>query len=311
MGTVLPCTAQGIYNGVAAGGGPYTFACDGPTTVRTEPGPSTGYVLEKDVILDGEGLLTVDGDRTTQFMFTVDEGVVAELRGITVSGAGCTNGANGFPDICGFGTGITNRGALTLAKVTVSDNRNRGIFNLGTLAVVDSTVSQHFEAGIENADDAEVLIVNSTVSSNDPGLVVGENTATMIRHSTFGTIALFDRFPRPRAASLSVTNSIIASCGFLDQESVLTSGGYNIESDSDTCGFDQPTDQVDVTADALKLGPLQDNGGPTPTRALGEGSTAIDVIPQEACSETTDQRGAPRPESGGDRCDIGALEAQP
>ena len=69
------------------------------------------------------------------------------------------------------------------------------------------------------------------------------------------------------------------------------------------------TDQVDVTEEELNLGPLQDNGGPTMTHALGAGSVAIDVIPADACEVDEDQRGEPRP--GGTMCDVGAFEVQP
>ena len=92
--------------------------------------------------------------------------------------------------------------------------------------------------------------------------------------------------------------------------------GHNIESPGDTCGFDPDgTDQVNVTAEDLKLAPLADNGGPTMTHALLPGSVAIDVIPEEDCLDadgeplTTDQRGEPRP--GGTMCDVGAFEVQP
>jgi autotransporter family porin len=63
------------------------------------------------------------------------------------------------------------------------------------------------------------------------------------------------------------------------------------------------------------LGPLADNGGPTPTHALLSGSPAIDRIPVEDCVDadglpvTEDQRGEPRP--AGDGCDVGAFEVQP
>jgi hypothetical protein len=92
-----------------------------------------------------------------------------------------------------------------------------------------------------------------------------------------------------------------------------TSLGYNIESPGNTCGFDQVGDQANVSADDLKLGPLQDNGGPTETRALGNGSVAINQIPVEDCVDaegvplTMDQRGFPRDSM----CDVGAFEVQP
>ena len=35
-GTVCPCSEGGILAAITQGGGTYTFACDGPTTVVTE-----------------------------------------------------------------------------------------------------------------------------------------------------------------------------------------------------------------------------------------------------------------------------------
>src|SRR5207244_8187426 len=59
-----------------------------------------------------------------------------------------------------------------------------------------------------------------------------------------------------------------------------------------------------------KLGPLQNNGGPTKTQALGSGSAAIDGVPTIAAScPATDQRGVSRPQGG--QCDIGAFAARP
>ena len=95
----------------------------------------------------------------------------------------------------------------------------------------------------------------------------------------------------------------------------ITSGGYNIESPGNTCGFDPGgTDLVNVTAEELNLGPLADYGGPTMTHALltvPVVSAAINQIPEAACDVETDQRGEPRPETGGDACDVGAFERQP
>ena len=115
------------------------------------------------------------------------------------------------------------------------------------------------------------------------------------------------------ASDAAIANTLID--GDCEIDSTL-SQGYNIESPGDTCGFDG-TDLVNVSADQLKLGELADNGGPTMTRGLFPGSVAIDVIPAEDCVDadgeplTADQRGEPRPETGGTMCDVGAFEVQP
>ena len=65
--------------------------------------------------------------------------------------------------------------------------------------------------------------------------------------------------------------------------------------------------QVDVDPAALLLGELADNGGPTPTHALGEGSIAIDAAGSEVPEfpgSAYDQRG-----EGYDRIVNGALDA--
>ena len=57
------------------------------------------------------------------------------------------------------------------------------------------------------------------------------------------------------------------------------------------------------------LGALADNGGPTQTMALPQGSPAVNFVPSNACPLTTDQRGVARPQ--GSACDAGAYELAP
>jgi hypothetical protein len=109
---------------------------------------------------------------------------------------------------------------------------------------------------------------------------------------------------------LTWTATLIDGDCQLDEPEVV-SNGYNIESNGDTCGFDQSTDMPGLSADDLKLGELADNGGPTKTHALEAGSEAIDVIPQGDCRVTSDQRGELRPETSRGICDVGAFERQP
>jgi hypothetical protein len=85
------------------------------------------------------------------------------------------------------------------------------------------------------------------------------------------------------------------------------SAGFNLDS-GNTCGFAGNGDLVNTEP---LLGPLQNNGGPTPTQALPPGSPAVD---KGSCSDITgnpqsiDQRGVARPQPTGGKCDIGAFE---
>ncbi len=83
----------------------------------------------------------------------------------------------------------------------------------------------------------------------------------------------------------------------------VNSGGHNLDSGS-SCNFTKPGDLSNRNP---LLGPLQDNGGRTPTLALQAGSPAIDAGDLIGCP-ATDQRGVLRPQHG--QCDIGAFEAE-
>jgi hypothetical protein len=95
-----------------------------------------------------------------------------------------------------------------------------------------------------------------------------------------------------------------------DCAGVLLSQGYNLIQDTSGCTL---TGTSDIVGLPPLLGPLGDNGGPTPTHALLPGSPALDAGDPAGCRDsqgtllTSDQRGEPRPQ--GNACDIGAFEA--
>jgi hypothetical protein len=72
--------------------------------------------------------------------------------------------------------------------------------------------------------------------------------------------------------------------------------------------FNDPTDQVNVSALDLGLDVLADNGGATETHALLPGSAAINAGTPDCPPPATDQRGVPRPH--GAACDTGAYESE-
>jgi hypothetical protein len=304
MTEAFPCTEQGIRDAIAEGGGPQTFACEGPQTIVTE----AEIVIDNNVILDGNGNLTVDGN-DNHSVFSVAGGVTAELRGF-----GFTNGD----------FGISSFGTLTMTTSTVSGSRT-GIASQGvSLTVMNSTVSGDY-VGITAGDGLRVI--NSTISSVlcDPSGCVGGISLIGADDATVTNSTLLGGGEDPEGAcpavvvgcltagGMTLTNTVIdGGCRLVGTGSSITSLGYNIESPGSTCGFDtNKGDQFDVTAEQLNLGALEDNGGPTMTHALLPGSVAIDKIPEADCEVTTDQRGQPRPETGGTMCDVGAFEVQP
>ena len=322
-GSVLPCTEQGILNAIAAGGGPYTFDCDGLTTVTT----AAEIVIDNDVVLDGEGNLTVDGNGH-HGVFHVPEGVTAELHGF-----GMINGIYGIN---------WNFGTLTVTHSTVSGNSQGGIRNFGQMTLTSSTVTGNKSAdrggGIRS--DGELTLYSSTVSGNSAlsggGIFVGSGTLTLVNSTVSGNRAEVDGGGIHTDQALMLLNSTVTgntspsgngvfvnTLGWVTSMNSLVDGdcdgdvasfihptslGYNIESPGDTCGFDQVTDQVNVHAEDLALGPLADNGGSTETHALLPGSVAIDAIPEPMCEVDEDQRGVTRPQA--DACDVGAFELE-
>jgi hypothetical protein len=142
--------------------------------------------------------------------------------------------------------------------------------------------------------DGVLTVTNSTFAEN----VAPAGTASGILVATFGA-----------AASATITNSVLQGEGGAfacaiegGAAAVLTSGGSNVISD----GSCNPIASDQSNTDAL-LGPLADNGGPTLTYALLEGSPAFDAADDTVCPET-DQRGIARPQ--GPSCDVGSYERE-
>jgi hypothetical protein len=157
-------------------------------------------------------------------------------------------------------------------------------------------------AGIRNAGD--LVIVACTISSNsataDGGTASGGGIWSV--------------------GNSQITNSIVAgNTGGVSPDAAgsFESNGFNLIGMSDgSAGFTAIGDQTGTIAAPLdpKLGPLQDNGGPTWTMALLPGSPAIDA--GISANLSTDQRGAVRTHDfpdipnppGGDGTDIGSFE---
>jgi len=163
-------------------------------------------------------------------------------------------------------------------------------------------------------------------SWNSEGPVRFEN-CTITRNSAGG----YGAGVRVNGLSVSFKNSIVyqniltnANASFyrdLGQDAgVVTDEGYNIIGMSFNNSFSWaattlydgdgtvPYNEIQSGID-VRLGSLEDNGGPTPTCALLPGSAAIDAIPDSQGFPGLDQRGLPRG-LGGTGADIGSFEVQ-
>lgn len=214
----------------------------------------------------------------------------------------------------GFGGGIYNSGTLVIENSTINDNltggfgRGSGIYNSGTLVVMNSTLSGNVmdelnlldfraQGGAIYNTGGTVTLSNCTVTDNRVSL------DSLDRVGQGGGIY-------NESGSLTLANTVVANqVRGEDCYGPVTSIGYNLDSDG-TCNFASTGDLSNDSG--VNLGPLQDNGGPTPTHALLLGSSAIDAGNPNGCTDpdgnllTTDQRGFTRPFNG--RCDIGAFE---
>ena len=231
---------------------------------------------------------------------------------------------------------IDNRGRMTITASTFFNNYANNNFTAGgaicngrILTITGSTFSTNSSQGNNGGYGGAIYtyagtltVTNSTFSGNSArtsgGAIYSDGGTVQISNSTFGIN------PENIGGGGALSN---AGSWFLIQNSIvansppgrncagrITSKGYNLSSDS-TCHFKSPGDLNDMKNP--KLGALQNNGGPTQTMALQQGSPALDAGNPAGCRDfaknllTTDQRGQRRP--GGTEktgCDMGAYESQ-
>jgi len=191
-----------------------------------------------------------------------------------------------------WGGGICN--FVNVSHSTLANNYARcgggGLYhNLGSATVSNSTLTQNLSyngGGLLSHNDVTVrnstFYDNEAITANRGGGIFAERSHKLVLENTL------------IAAS---TNTDCVYGGTLSSVGNLIQDG--------TCSPSLSGDP--------KLGPLQDNGGPTETMALLMGSKAIDAGNDAKC-DATDQRGYGRPDDGdGDtfvQCDIGAFEVQ-
>jgi hypothetical protein len=332
-----------IFNGI--GGGMY-IAAGNPTLTHVT------FILNGGLDSSGGGLFVEQGSPTlTDVTFTdnfaAGAGALANVNGIltmtnitftrnsgeffagAVSNGGelvLTNGR--FINNGGHtGGGMANHGRVVLTNVAFAgnialaiwegDGQGGGLHNGGSAVLNNVTFSGNSAANVGGGiyNSGSISATNVTVANNHAqnefkdlgGGVDGGGV-----YVTAGTFAL--------ANSILVSNTV----GFPKMPNecggTITSGGYNLIGDTTNCTITGDA-TGNLTGVAALLGPLQDNGGSTLTRALLSGSPAIDAgnpaVPGsgDATCAAIDQRGVVRPQDGNSdgtaRCDMGAYEREP
>jgi CSLREA domain-containing protein len=202
------------------------------------------------------------------------------------------------------GVGIFNAKNLTVQDSDISSNADQGLFNRGN-AYVERTLLSDNRRGLENdgaIPGASADLANVTITGNsETGVLQTNDAMTSLSFVTISDNAISEL--NNEMGDIQIANSIVSRAASGDAcLGDITSLGHNIDSD-DSCGFTGPEDRTN--ADPL-LDALADNGGLSDTRALLEGSPAIDAADPAACPGS-DQRREPRPHGHG--CDIGAFES--
>jgi hypothetical protein len=292
------------------------------------------FSVPSNVTLELQGLTLTHGVATEGGAVLVDGTLV--LEDVTVEDNTATGGVGGG--------GILNRGDLVVRSSRILGNTAVSGGGISTSGVghdefiSDSTIADNDASSVGGGmvlcngsidrttfsgntastgggaywdDSSTCVFTNTTVSGNHT-----DGTGGGIRTDD-GSIELLNVTIADNTATGGISALALNCCDFATLENVLVSGGCansmavttsvggSIESPGDGCGFYASTDQVNVPAMSLLLGPLADNAGPTETQAPQPGSPAIDGGVLDDCPDG-DQRGMPRPIGAG--CDTGAVE---
>jgi hypothetical protein len=212
---VFPCTEQGIRDAIAEGGGPIGIACDGAQTVSTE----AEILIDNDVILEGFGNLTVDGNETHR-VFTIAAGTTVELHRLAVRrGATPENGG-----------GIVSSGDLTLMGSSVSDSRAElvggGVANFGTMSILRSTVSGNSASGNGGGifNSSTLTMLDTTVSGNE-ALLAGGGVANAGSSLSIDRCTLSGNQAAQNGGGIVNSNILMLANSTLSGNGATTSGG--------------------------------------------------------------------------------------
>jgi hypothetical protein len=302
--------------------------------IQLDPNLSSGELaISEGVTINGPGarLLTIIGNAsvTTADIFNIAASATTttKISGITIEKSGRN--------------GISNAGKLELSDVAIKESRGAGIYNTARLMVNRTLVYNNSNAGIRlTGTSTAVNISNTTVTGNSSpdnggGINSASSDVTLNNLTINKNTAITNGgglYYSGQATGINVRNTIIAENTALSGPDVFANTGVNffsrgnnlIGKNAGNNGFANGTngDKVGTLAAAVNplLGPLQNNGGQTDTRALDLASPAINAgnmcVSDLSCTQntnpaaalSTDQRGANLPRVYENVVDMGAFE---
>ncbi len=249
--------------------------------------------VPRPIVLDGKGLVTLDGNNATRILqkgWRID---LTVQRMAFVNGRVGADAEDDLPDESGAGINVENwDGRLTVIDCSFTnchcteDGPDRG-----GGAIYTDGVSQ-------NADAPRAVLSRCDFLNN----TANDHAGAVFNYTIPGTGSV----------------SVVSRCTFADNLGTIQWNGHTVWTTAIDGGgnvqwpqvkdfwgtADVPATATVVWSDPL-LGPLQDNGGPTQTRLPSGGSPAIDAGSTTAYP-STDQRDQPRPIGTGP--DAGAVE---
>ena len=296
----LTVTASSIISDTAGAGGsgdfPSTYSCSLNCDTGTVGGAGGGVAntIGATAVVSASTIADDAAGVAGQVFYSTVTTLIARPKaaqasaGVQPAALGPIGGIGSISGAGGAGGGVSNEGTFTIVNSTISGNTSgsgvTGLSSSGNAPAGDG-------AGLY--DNGALTISNSTIVSNTSGsgnAASGGGIATGNGTTTIGSSIV--------AGNMAATGN--------DCSGNLTSHNYNLIEDTSDCTIDGAT-AYDVTGIDPRLGPLQDNGGPTYTDMPQPGSPALDRIPLTSCPGV-DQRGATRPGGTKNRCDIGSVE---
>src|SRR5262245_43628794 len=285
------------------------------------------------IVGPGANVLALDGNGSNR-VFYVSSSLPVSISGLTITNGYATDTAGGIDN---------EQSPLTVSNCVVTGNHgsfgggiyNSGLEGGGLLQIYNCTLSGNtggyggalMNDGVGIGGNAVVQIYNSTISSNSSSF--GDallNSALSNAVATIGIVnstlsgnfssrsGIYSYGDGSGSATVEIGSTILNDTSFVNDGGTIQSLGYNLSSDDSGGLLTATGDQINIDP---MLGPLQLNGGQTPTHALLSGSPAIDTGTNFS-GLATDQRGPGFARTAdinvitdaGDGTDIGAFELQ-